>query len=138
MSANLESARKFFEACETGQGWNACKEYCHPDATFAAQAHALGEITTLEGYCDWMHGISTTMPDACYDLKYFGADETGGSVAAVAVFKGTHTGEGGPVPPTGKSVASDYAYHIVFDGDRIKHMTKVWNDGIAMQQAGWV
>ena len=124
MSANLESAKEFFVACETGKGWGECKAYCHSDATFSAQANALGEISSLEGYCDWMHGISTTMPDASYDLKFFGADESGDSFAAIAVFKGTHTGEGGPVPPTGKSVASDYAYHIVFDGDRIKHMTK--------------
>jgi len=137
MSANLESAKKFFDACETGQGWGVCKAYCHADATFSAQANALAEVSTLQGYCDWMQAISSTMPDASYELKFFGADESGDSIAAVAVFKGTHTGEGGPVPPTGKSAASDYAYHMVYDGDRIKHMTKVWNDGIALQQLGW-
>lgn len=137
MSEKLESAREFFDACETGKGWDVCKGYCHADATFSAQASALDGISSLEGYCDWMKGLSTTMPDAGYELSFFGADESGDSVAAVAVFKGTHTGEGGPVPPTGKSVASDYAYHMVFDGDRIVHMTKVWNDGIALRQAGW-
>jgi len=137
MSANLESAKKFFDACETGQGWDVCKEYCHGDATFSAQANALAEVSTLEGYCDWMQAICSTMPDASYELKFFGADESGDSIAAVAVFRGTHTAEGGPVPPTGKSAASDYAYHIVYDGNQIKHMTKVWNDGIALQQLGW-
>jgi len=24
-----------------------------------------------------------------------------------------------------------------FDGDRIRHMTKIWNDGISLQQLGW-
>jgi len=24
-----------------------------------------------------------------------------------------------------------------FDGDRIRHMTKIWNDGISMKQLGW-
>jgi hypothetical protein len=24
-----------------------------------------------------------------------------------------------------------------FDGDKIRHMTKVWNDGITMRQLGW-
>ena len=137
MSTNLESAREFFDACETGKGWSVCKTYCHADASFSAQAHALDDVPTLEGYCDWMQAIAAAMPDARYDLKFFGADESSGSVAAVAVFEGTHTGDGGPVPPTGRSVASDYVYHIVFDGDRIKHMTKVWNDGVAMEQAGW-
>ena len=137
MNADLKSARAFFDSCETGKGWEECKTYCHPDASFSAQAHALEEVTTLEGYCDWMQAISSAMPDAHYDLKFFGVDESGDSVAAVAVFRGTHTGEGGPVPPTGKAVASDYAYHMAFEDGRIRHMTKVWNDGIALQQAGW-
>ena len=25
-----------------------------------------------------------------------------------------------------------------FDGDRIRHMTKIWNDGFALKQVGWV
>jgi predicted ester cyclase len=53
------------------------------------------------------------------------------------VFEGTHTGEGGPVPPTGKSVATDYCYCLEIEDDRIRHMTKIWNDGVAMQQLGW-
>jgi len=124
MNANLESAREFFDACETGKGWSLCKTYCHSDATFSAQAHALEEV-------------ATAMPDVEYDLRFFGIDESGDSVAAVAVFKGTHTGAGGPVPPTGRSVASDYAYYMIFEDGRIRHMTKVWNDGVALQQAGW-
>ena len=34
-------------------------------------------------------------------------------VTAYAVFHGSHTGEGGPVPPTGKRVAADYVYRRV-------------------------
>jgi hypothetical protein len=53
------------------------------------------------------------------------------------VFKGTHTGDGGPVAPTGNRVETDYVYVMEFDGDRIRHMTKIWNDGYAMRQMGW-
>jgi len=28
-------------------------------------------------------------------------------------------------------------YAMDFDGDRIAHMTKIWNDGITLQQLGW-
>jgi len=52
------------------------------------------------------------------------------------VFKGTHTGEGGPVPQTGKSVAADYVNAMEFDGDRIRHMTKIWSDRYSFKQAG--
>lgn len=137
MSAMLESAKMFFDACETGKGWEGCKDYCHAKATFSAQAGALAEIRTLEGYCEWMKGFFTPVPDAHYELKFFAADESRNKVTAVAVFHGTQTGPGGPVPPTGKTVAADYAYCMEFEGGRIKHMTKIWNDVISLQQLGW-
>ena len=30
----LETAEKFFEACETGKGWDGCAEYCTDTASF--------------------------------------------------------------------------------------------------------
>jgi predicted ester cyclase len=133
----LNQAKHFFEACESGKGWEACKAYCHPDATFSAQTGALASITSLQGYCDWMKDLFIPIPDANYDLKFFAADEARKSVAAVAVFHGTQTGPGGPVPPTGKKLAADYVYHMSFEGERIRHMTKIWNDTISLQQLGW-
>ena len=58
-------------------------------------------------------------------------------LAAFGVFRGTHTGEGGPVPPTGKSAEADYVYVMDFGGDRIRHMTKIWNDGVTLRQLDW-
>jgi len=137
MSAMLESAKLFFDACETGKGWEVCKDYCHEDASFSAQAGAIAGIDTLAGYCQWMEDFFTPVPDAHYELKFFAADEGRNTATAVAVFHGTQTGPGGPVPATGKTVAADYAYCMEFDGDRIKHMTKIWNDTISLQQLGW-
>ena len=137
MSTILGPARQFFDACETGQGWDACAAYCNPEATFSSQTDALADISTLEGYCEWMKGMFTPVPDGRYELKFFAADEADQSVAAVAVFHGTQTGPGGPVPPTGKSISADYVCHIVFEGDQIKHMTKTWNDGVSLRQLGW-
>ena len=137
MSNILDPAKSFFEACETGKGWDACKAYCSPDATFSSQTGVLSDISTLEGYCEWMKGLLTPIPDGHYELKFFAADEADKSVAAFAVFHGTQTGEGGPVPPTGKSIAADYVYHMEFDGEQVKHMTKIWNDTISLHQLGW-
>ncbi|NCF63082.1 MAG: nuclear transport factor 2 family protein [Gammaproteobacteria bacterium] len=137
MSNILEPARQFFEACETGQGWDACRAFCNSDATFSSQTGALAEISTLEGYTEWMKGLLTPIPDGRYELKFFAADEADQSVAAFAVFHGTQTGPGGPVPATGNKIAADYVYHMVFEGARIKHMTKIWNDAISLQQLGW-
>ncbi|MGE0698889.1 MAG: nuclear transport factor 2 family protein [Hyphomicrobiaceae bacterium] len=132
-----ETARKFFEACETGKGWEGCKAYCRPGATFSAQAEPLAEIKTLEAYCNWMKAILGVMPDGRYDLKAFATDTERGSVTAYAVFHGTHTGPGGPVPPTGKSTATDYVYVMQLDGEKIIHMTKIWHSGLCVKELGW-
>jgi len=131
------TAQKFFEACEAGKGWQACQAYCTPDATFAAQAEPLAEVKTLAAYADWMKAMCTVFPDASYDLKSFAADPVRNNVTAYAVFKGTHTGPGGPVPPTGKKLATDYVYVMQFADGKIAHMTKIWHAGIALKQVGW-
>jgi ketosteroid isomerase-like protein len=132
-----ETAQAFFEACETGKGWDGCKPFCHEGAGFACQADALAEITTLADYDEWMKGLLTPVPDGRYKLTAFAVDEMRGTVVATAGFHGTQTGEGGPVAPTGKSVVSDYAYVMQFAGDKISHMNKIWNDVQALRGLGW-
>ena len=132
-----ETAKAFFDPIERGQGWDAVSVYCHSDATFAAQADALAEIRTLRDYAEWMKGMLGPMPDARYDLKSFAVDPERQNVAVYAVFHATHTGEGGPVPPTGKAASTDYVYVMDFEGGKIRHMTKIWNDGWALRQLGW-
>jgi hypothetical protein len=117
MSTIKDTAEQFFEACETGKGWPGCEPYCHPGATFAAQTDALADVTTLEAYTEWMKGLMAILPDGRAEVRSFG--------------------DGGPVPPTGKSAEADYVYVMDFDGDKIRHMTKIWNDGITMRQLGW-
>jgi predicted ester cyclase len=130
-------AARFFEACETGQGWKGCQAHCTPGATFSAQAEPLAEMTTLEAYCDWMKAMLVVLPDGRYEVKAFATDNERKSVVAYGVFHGTHTGPGGPVAPTGKAIATDYVYVMQFDGPRISHMTKIWHAGWAMKQLGW-
>jgi predicted ester cyclase len=132
-----QTARAFFEACESGKGWEVCRTWCHEGATFSCQADALAETKTLAGYADWMKGLLGPIPDGRYELRAWALDPERGTVVAAAVFHGSHAGEGGPVPPTGKTVASDYVYVIAFDGEKISHMTKVWNDAYALRALGW-
>ncbi len=137
MASISQIAEKFFVACEEGQGWEGCKAYCKPDATFSAQAEPLAEVDTLAQYADWMKGLFTIIPDAQYELKSFATDTERQNVSAYAVFSGTHTGEGGPVPPTNKRMQTDYVYVMEFEGDKICHMTKIWHSGLAIQALGW-
>ncbi|GAB6260101.1 nuclear transport factor 2 family protein [Photobacterium sp. CCB-ST2H9] len=138
MSGLAEQALQFFDACETGKGWEVCKTYCHSDATFSAQAAALADIRTIQGYTEWTKGLFGPIPDGHYELRFFAEDSERACVAAYAVYHGTNTGPGGPVDPTGKTVAADYVYVMQFEGNLIRHMTKIWNDGFSLQQLGWV
>ena len=131
-------AKEFFAACEAGKGWEACKVHCKPDATFSAQVGALSDVRTLQQYADWMKGLLVTLPDGRYEVKSFATDDERKNVCAYGVFSGTHTGPGGPCAPTGKRLkSSDYVYVIDFDGDKIRHMTKIWSDAWALKELGW-
>jgi predicted ester cyclase len=130
-------ADAFFRACETGRGWKVCREFCTPEATFSAQAEALAGISTLAQYTDWMMGMLQILPDARYEVRSFATDAVRNNVIAYGVFTGTHTGAGGPVPPTGKRVDADYVYVMDFKGEKIRHLTKIWNSNVSLRQLGW-
>jgi predicted ester cyclase len=138
MSEITDVAKRFFEACETGKGAAGCSEYCTPDASFVAQSEPLVGVTTLAAYADWMKGLLGFMPDGRYEVKCFATDEERQNVCAYGVFFATHTGEGGPCPPTGKATMTDYVYVMNFTGNRISHMTKIWNAPWAMKELGWM
>ena len=97
MASTTTIAKDFFTACETGKGWEACKFYCTPNATFAAQAEPLVGVKTLAEYCDWMKGLMTIMPDGSYELKSFATDTERNNVAAYAVFSVPIPVPAGPV-----------------------------------------
>ena len=137
MPTMTATARSFFDACETGMGWAVCQRFCTPTGTFSAQSEALAGIATLAQYTDWMRGLLRALPDGRYEVKSFATDAKRNSVAAYGVFTGTHTGPGGPIPPTGKSARADYVYVMQFTGDKISHLAKIWHSFITLQQLGW-
>ena len=135
--SNLETAKAFMDACDGGQGWDTCKQWCHDSASFSCPADALAEIQSVEDYTGWAAGLLTPIPDASYDLYAAAEDADSGRVMLFGVFKGHQTGEGGPVPATGNAIASDYLYTLDFNDSKISHIQKIWNDGHALKQLGW-
>ena len=99
-----ETAEQFFDACETGKGWDGCAPYCHPGATFAGQTAALAGIDTLEAYTEWMKDLLTPLPDGTAEVRSFAVDEVRHNVAAYGIFRGTHTGDFMGIPASGKPV----------------------------------
>lgn len=138
MSA-FDNANKFFEACETAQGWAGCKEYVADNATFESQSSPLADIDSVEAYCEWMGGFGTvTAPGCSYDVHTSSYDEQNNTATFFATFHGRHTGDGGPVPPTGKETHSHYVYCLTMNADgKVKHMVKIWNASWAMRELGW-
>ncbi len=127
----------FLDACETGKGWEVCKNWCHFGATFSCQEEPAANAITLAAYADWMMELLSRAKHGRYVLKSFAMFDERVPVVAVAKFHGTHTCEGGPIPPTGSSIVSDYTYIMEFSGRKICHLTKVWSDVHAVQSLVW-
>ena len=139
MSA-FDNAKKFFDACEAPAGWEGCKEYVADGAPFVAQSEPLADVNTIEAYCDWMKGFGPiTAPGATYDLHSASYDEDTRTATFFATYHATHSGDGGPVEPTGKETHSHYVYSLKMDDDdKVGSMTKIWNAPWAMRELGWM
>ena len=138
MSA-FDTAKRFFDACERPAGWAGCREFVEPGAAFSAQSEPLTGITTIEGYCEWMYGFGTiTAPGSHYDLHAASYDEATRTATFFATYHATHSGEGGPVPPTHKQTHSHYVYALTMSANgKVERMVKIWNAGWAMRELGW-
>ena len=136
----FENAGLFFHACESIKGWDACKDYVNDNAEFIAQCEPLTEIKTVKDYVDWMTGFGTiTAPECKYELHTSAYDQANKTAIFYATFTGTHSGEGGPVPPTNKTTNTHYVYSLTMnDKGKIVSMTKIWNAPWAMRELGWI
>ena len=133
------NASKFFHACESLEGWAGCREYVAAGAPFTAQSEPLVDIATVEAYTEWMAGIGKGPLVGCrYDLHSASYDEANKTATFVATFTATHTGEGGPVPPTNLQTQTDYVYAIQMNDDgKVASMRKIWNAPWALKELGW-
>jgi hypothetical protein len=123
-TSTVTSAMEFFDALERGKGWDICQKWCNLDATFSCQAKKLDGVTTLATYAEWMKALYDKVPDGHYDLKNHAITDDGTTVLVYAVFLGTGLTPAGE--PT--AIAQDYVYIIEIEGEKIGHVTKVWND----------
>ncbi len=139
MSAS-KNARLFFEACEQPLGWEGCSAYVADGATFSGQCEPLADIRSVADYCEWMKDFATiTAPGATYTLHAEAFDEQRRTAVFFATFHATHSGDGGPVPPTNKSTDTDYVYVLTMNDDnKVAAMTKIWNAPWAMKELGWL
>lgn len=133
-----DTAVEWFEALETAKGWAGTAPYCHNDATISVQADSLADIETMEDFSNFIKDGLSVMTDGGHEIKAVATNEKENQVIIFARGWGTHTKEGGPVPPTGKSMETEYVYILTFDGGKIRHLNKVWNDVWSMSRLGWM
>ncbi|MGI9413272.1 MAG: nuclear transport factor 2 family protein [Hyphomicrobiales bacterium] len=138
MSA-FETATKFFHACESLEGWAGCRDYVADGAKFTAQSEPLVDVHSVEDYCEWMAGLGKGPLEGCsYDLHSSSYDDANRTAIFFATFTGTHVGDGGPVPPTGRQANAEYVYALKMDpAGKVESMCKVWNAPWTLKELGW-
>ncbi len=138
--SKMEVATQFFHACEGLKGGEGCAALVADGATFEAQCEPIADITSLLDYCDWMKGLGEGPLNGCqYEIINSAFDEATSTGLFFAILHATHTGEGGPVEPTGKSADAHYVYAItVNDDNKVSHMTKIWNAPWSLRDLGWM
>ncbi|MEP0201598.1 MAG: hypothetical protein ABJ084_07060 [Halioglobus sp.] len=135
----FKNAISFFHACEDLQGWEGCKQFVADNAVFSGQCEPLADIALVKDYCEWMAGLGKGPLVGCSYSLHSSAWDAGSQTALFfATFRGQHTGDGGPVPATGKSTQTHYVYAITMDeNNKVCAMTKIWNAPWALSELGW-
>ena len=126
-------------SCDKAEGWEACKAFCVPGATFHCQSETLKDIKTVEGYANWCSWFATCCPSVSYTNNAITWDGAMSTAVYYSTYHAKHTvqGEGAP-PPTFQQTNSEYVYFIRTNADgKIVHMTKLWNDQWALHELGW-
>merc|ERR1711998_246815 len=120
----LRVARACFHACERGEGWEICQQFCSSDATFIVQATdalpgpAISACQSAEQYTEWMKGVVANMGDiASYEIDAVAFD----AETSTAIFAATFGG------------FSHYVYTMRVEGGKVVAVTKVWNDAYAFK-----
>ena len=137
--SDFQIATDFFHACESLKGWEGCKGFVADGAVFSAQCEPLTEITTVQGYCEWMAAVGNGPLKGCtYNLHSSSYDEQSRTALFFATFTASHVGDGGPVEPTQKQTNTDYVYALTMDGaGKVTKMCKIWNAPWALKELGW-
>ena len=81
----LDVAEKFFWPCDEGKGWEACKKYCHPNATFKTDADTLIHLDRLEDYVEWMKDAHSMLANTKFEIKSIAEDKKRGMVLLYAI-----------------------------------------------------
>ena len=115
----LDVAEKFFWPCDEGKGWEACKEYCHTNATFKTGADTLIHLDRLEDYVEWMKDAHSMLANTKFEIKSIAEDKKRGMVLLYAIIYADNILGEEPQP-----IETDYVYAMKIEENKII----TWND----------
>lgn len=127
------------DVVDNGKDFESVRELLVQDAPFDCQADSMKDMQTVEDYANWMVGVGNTMaPDFSITKHCSAWDDETKTAVHFATFHATNAGDGGPVPPTNKTMDTDYVHCVQMNGeDKVTKMRNVWNDGFEWKQVGW-
>jgi len=116
------------------QKWDELDKYIAADFHRYSQATPDAEINSLDDMKKFMKEWYTSFPDAKMELRMVAAEDS--LVAIWVTFAGTHLGQMGPFPPTGKQMESEtFGFFRVEDG-LIKESWVTWDNVAGLKQLG--
>ena len=122
-----EKAREFFDLLEKGHGGpEIINSFTVEGATF--HCLSLPQYTTVQDFCIYKQAMATQVaPDATFKINCLCTNEE--QVSIFAEMTGTHTGLGGPCPPSNppKRMTVQYSYVMHFNRTSIDsiHQLKI-------------
>ena len=117
----LGVAEKFFWPCDEGKGWDSCKEYCHPNATFKTDADTLVHLDRLEDYVECLKDAHSMLANAKFEIESIAEDIKRGRFCCMLSFMQTTFWAKNP-----NQSKMDYVYAMTFKENKIHHITKIW------------
>ena len=132
----ISIATQFFHDLEKGKGSDEIKKYLADGATF--QCDCLPQKTMIE-YAEFMKAIiSGPLPDFEYQIVSITSNHR--EVVFFANMSATHTGQGGPIPPSSPPLktSSSYVYRVMFDDQlKITGIHKCFDIYTAFRKLNW-
>ena len=130
---NKEIVKKTFEIVANGD-YEGMDAYIASDMVRHCQATPEIVIESLDAFKEFIRNDRKSIPDQKLNVKMLVAE--GDLVAFWCTYTGTHTGQMGPFPPTGKSANLDFSGVHRLENGKVVETWVTWDNVTILSQLG--
>ena len=130
---NKEIVKKTFEIVANGD-YEGMDAYIASDMVRHCQATPELVIESLDAFKEFIRNDRKSIPDQKLNVKMLVAE--GDLVAFWCTYTGTHTGQMGPFPPTGKSAELDFSGVHRLENGKVVETWVTWDNITILSQLG--